>query len=627
MNHMSCKGISGYLIIGFTIIIAVCLSLFANWEMGGESWGYWYFARVFAETGGFIVLDRSPLYILYLNLFTWIPYPASVTTAYLVTTSITVIALVAFFRQYLGIWLALLAACLWIPYLQRVEHPCQELALACSLIAVLLRGDKSDRFRLVASYAFLFSAFCFRPTYMALIVAFLSYDAVRTMRESGIRSWFSRRPKLASDWPLLLVSILFLWFLACQSSSPWNTVWFCPAPWFPGDAKKITGGGALQAFNWLYSILKYGTFECPDWYFTNREAFGGATSYLGMLLANPHLVLEIVIFNLKSLVPTIMTGIWIPKTGIKFVDYFFAFILFVGTIYGALRVASNGSSKILVVGSLAQVGITTVIGMPNWRWMVPMIPVFIMAVSWYGAILTAFLKNQYPSDETRLQKLATAIFAVGILWLLFYSIKDFSTRPLWGTVFLAGTFLIFFCASILFSVARFARARLRTEMSRYALALPTVLLLVMFGLANVSNWVGILHNVHADVGRSRLHILESREASMKAAYPTLADITQRCRGIMSLESGFWGAFLNIPQSRIYSISEIPPFGHLHNSPYKGLSPDRIDCVLVSTALTKTVATVVQSRYQNYIKPYIDQLISSGAVKYEIPFYGHAIVLQ
>ena len=140
MRQMSCKGIAGYLLIGVTIIIVVCLTMFSSWEMGGETWCYWYFARVFAETGGFIVPDRSPLYTLYLNLFTWLPYPASVTAEYLVTTSITVIALVAFFRSYLGIWLALLAACIWIPYLQMNEPPVQKLALASSLVAVLLRA-------------------------------------------------------------------------------------------------------------------------------------------------------------------------------------------------------------------------------------------------------------------------------------------------------------------------------------------------------------------------------------------------------------------------------------------------------------------------------------------------------
>ena len=29
------------------IITFVVVSMFSNWEMGGETWGYWYFAHIF----------------------------------------------------------------------------------------------------------------------------------------------------------------------------------------------------------------------------------------------------------------------------------------------------------------------------------------------------------------------------------------------------------------------------------------------------------------------------------------------------------------------------------------------------------------------------------------------------
>lgn len=630
MKQMTCKGIAVYLLAGFTIIVAVCLSMFSNWEMSGETWGYWYFARVFAETGGFIVPDRSPLYTLYLNLFIWIPYPASVTAEYLVTTSITVGALVAFFRRYLGVWLALIAACLWILYLQMAEPPIQKLALASSLVAVLLRGDEADRFRLAVSYAFLILAYFFRQTYILMIVVFLSYDALRTIRERGIRTWFSWRPKLASDWPLLLVSILFFWFLFCQSSSPWNNVWCTNTEWFPNDGKTIARGGGVQNFNWRYIELKYGTFEGHDFYFTNREAFGGATSIVGMFFANPYLFLKIVSYNIKDLVPNIMVGIPIPETGTTLIDYLFYLFklsLLICIMYGAYRAARNGPTKTLIVGSLVMVGVT-VISIPKWRYMFPLIPVFIMAVSWYGAILTAFLKKLYPSAEKLLQRMAIAIFAVGILSLLFYSITDFSTNPLRVTVFLAGMILTFFCAFALLIAARFAKAHMRIAMSRFALALPTILLMVIFSGGNISGWAAILHNACGDFGSGRLHFLEDRKVSIKAAYPALAHITQSCRGIMSLEPTFFGAFLDIPQSRVYAVWEIPPFGHLGDAVYNGLIPDRIDCVFISTNLATGIgaATNYQIRYKNYIKPYVNQLQTLGATTYELP-YGQAVVLR
>lgn len=624
MKQMPCKDIAGYMLIGFTVIIAVCLTMLSNWEMGGESWGYWYFARVFAETGHFVVPDRSPLYILYLNLFNWMPYPASVTAEYLVTTSITALALVVFFRPYLGIWLALLAACLWIPYLQMSEPPVQKLALASSLVAVLLRGDKSGRFRLAASYAFLSLAYYFRQTYILMVVIFLAYDVLQTMRKSGIRSWFTWRPQFASDWPIILVCGLFLWFLFYRSPSPWNNVQFTNTEWFPGDVKSMTGG-ALQAFNWRYIELKYGTFEGHDWYFTNREAFGGATSIIGMLFANPHLFLEILILNIKEFVPAMMWGI--PKMGIIFIDYLFKFSLLVGIIYGAFRAARDIPTKILIVSSLFLAGVT-VLNIPKSRYMFPMIPVFIMAASWYGAIIKAFLKKLYPRAEELLQKMAIAVFAVGMLSLLFYLIEDSSTNHLRATVFLISMIIAFLCAVMLFIAARFAKVHLMIAMSRFAHALPTMLLVVLFSAGTTSFWGSILLNAVDDVGSGRLHILENRKTALKATFPTLVPIFQGCRGIMSLEPTFFGAFLDIPLSKVFAIWEIPPFGKLGDVAYNGLTPDRIDCVFISTNLANNIgsATNYQIRYQNYIKPYVNQLQTLGAATYDMP-YGQAVVLR
>jgi len=39
-----------YIIAGFVVFIAVVLTLFNRWESSGESWFYWFFARIFADT-------------------------------------------------------------------------------------------------------------------------------------------------------------------------------------------------------------------------------------------------------------------------------------------------------------------------------------------------------------------------------------------------------------------------------------------------------------------------------------------------------------------------------------------------------------------------------------------------
>ena len=133
------------------VVAAVALSLLTRWEMGGETWGYWLFARILWETQEFIIPDRSPLYTLYLNGFRWLGYPASVTVEYMTTSFIVVAALVALFKRYLGLVIAVLAALLWIPFIQVAEPPTQKLALACVCWAVVARRGHDTRASLAAA--------------------------------------------------------------------------------------------------------------------------------------------------------------------------------------------------------------------------------------------------------------------------------------------------------------------------------------------------------------------------------------------------------------------------------------------------------------------------------------------
>jgi len=77
--------------------------------------------------------------------------------------------------------------------------------------------------------------------------------------------------------------------------------------------------------------------------------------------------------------------------------------------------------------------------------------------------------------------------------------------------------------------------------------------------------------------------------------------------------------------------EIPPFGSYANNQasYNGLSPERVDCLLISDALASNVGmgTNIQMRYQNYILPYVETLGRLGAKRIELTDFGYAIVLR
>ena len=616
-----------YSIALMTIIFAVICTLFATWEIGGETWGYWYFSRVFSESGRFVVLDRSPLYILYLNIFNWIPYPTSVLIEYIVTTCIVVFILVLFLRSYLGLGLSLLASCIWVPYLQMAEPPVQKLALACSLVAVMFRENRNSKLNIVISYSFLLFAYLFRQTYIILLFCFLIYDMSLQLRYNRIRAIFSWRFKFSICWPIILVFLLLFWFVIFQSSSPWNNVWFTDTVWFPVDGKNMASGGGIQNINWTYIILKYGTFENHDFYFTNQEAFGGATNIFDAAIANPRLFIEICIYNLRVLLPTMLAGFWLPKMGIELLDYILQCIIIFGIVYGSIRFETNSSTRILIFASIAMVGVT-IISIPLWRYMMPMIPVYFLAAYWYGVKITNFLKSRWLSAEIIMNKVMFSLLILSGVFFCLFLITDQSGKPERSIVLFIGFVLFFFCAVAIVIVSRFGSEAGKVNFSQRILMMPTLLLLLMSSSGLLFGWIKIGHNIRSDIESRRMHLLEGKEFSMKLSYPKLDEITKSCKGIMSLEPLFIGAFIALPLNRVYSPWEIPPFGYLNNSPYKGLNPERVDCVLVSNGLTSGVggATNIQMRYQNYIKPYLRQLNALGAVTYDIPNFGQAVIL-
>ncbi len=623
------KNYSRYFLIIFISILAVFLSMFQGWEMTSESWGYWYFARVFSETGGFIVIDRSPLYILYLNLFNWLPYPISVNVEYLVTTTFTMIVIVIFSQRYLGKWIALFAAFAWLPYLQTGEPPVQKLALAFSLMAIMLRNKNNERIYLTTSYAFLLLSYLFRQTYLILIFLLFVADIYRIIRrDGGIKALISWRPKLATDWPFVIVIGIIFWFLFSQSTSPWNNVWYSSTEWFPGNAKSMASGGALQHFNWIYIQNIYGTFVGHDFYFTNKEAFSGATNSLGMLLANPVLFAEIIFHNLKNLVPG-MGFIWLPKTGFVIFDFLLMHLLFIAIIYGSFRAARDWNTKVLLFSSLVLVGLT-LLAMPKSRYMFPLIPIFIMSLSWYGKILVIYIKKLNPNDQKLFKNFSLFMVIIFILSLLLFTITDVSSHQFRYYFFLFCSLFAFVFAFIFYIISKCAKNNLNNRLRLILLSLPILTLLCWSSIDNLIIWAKLPNKIASDITMNKIQLLENRnEVSFKATYSKVQEAICDCKGIMSLESTFLGAFFDVPLNKIYDIWEIPPFGDLNNSPYKKLNPKRVDCILISKALETEVGmgTNVQIRYQNYIKPYVNKLKSIGAVTYTIPNFGQAIVLR
>lgn len=572
--------------VGVIAVAAVALSMLNHWEMTPEAWGYWFFARILSETGTFIVPDRSPFYTLYLNLFMWMGYPTAVTAQYLVSGTLVVVALIALFRRYLGLKTAVFAALLWIPYLlQFAEPPVQMLSLAAMSLAVVARRAGNSRLAQATSYALLIMATLLRATCIVVIVVFAVWDIIQILRSKGLRSVPQAiRPRRA-DWPVGVLLVLFVWFAAMQSPHPWNNVWTSTVTWAPTNGKSLVDAAFIQNFNVAYIARQYGSFEGKDHYFTNREIFGDANTMLGAMRANPRYVAEQVAANFVRL-PGALVQItefstvlaWVrgdPEGVATRIALGLIYVgLTLGILYGAWRAtAGDGSIRIFLAACVFLTGITA-LSYVKVRWMYPMIPVLVFSAHWYAGVVRRWLDGGAAAFSKRDKK--------GRRWVV----------------------------------------------ASAEVLLPLLFLVLLSNGA--SSWAGVVRSAASDLRNGEIHVLEQRgSTSMKASIAHWRPLIAGCRGVMTLENTFVGAFAGLPVERVYDVWEIPPFGRLGSPGYAGLKPERIDCVLVSHALATETGggSNMKIRYENYLRPYLEQLQKQGAVTYDIPHFGQAIVLR
>ena len=551
--------------IGFFVISAgLALTLFRHWEPSGETWGYWLFARIFAESGRFIILDRSPLYILYLNMFRWLGYPLAVIVEYLVTSLILAVSLIVLLKRYSGLFLAVFAVILWLPFFQVADPPVQKLALALSCLAVAARSStKANRFKLAVSYALLGCAYMLRSTYIIFIAVFAIWDIVKLLRQNNLKRTLSLLCPRKSDWPVLIVLVLAAWFIAMQSPHRWNNAWFSTTRWIPVKSGSMANDAFIQFSNWQYVYDKYGTFKDKDFYFTNQEVFNGADSMIGAIAANPRFVALQIARNIKRFFClaaslTMLPLIFYKKLpNLEYLHYLMFFLFTVpfvlAVFYGAFRSSKSKNMALFLIGNALLAGFT-IIFLPRARYMYPLVPIFILSACWYGKKIS--LKSSK---------------IIGKLAIIF--------------------FMIIFSSGLI-------------------------------------GWKGIAKDILSDIENKEIKVMERRPDSFKATFKAIELLIYNCRGLLSLEHDFVGAFMDIPLAKVYDFLEIPPFGQLNNSDYQGLYPERVDCLLISRELSEGVGlgTNHQIRYENYIGPYAEYLEGSGATVHKIQGFGEVVKL-
>ncbi len=543
------------------IAIAAFMATRLPWEIGGESWGYWYFAKQLVHGDGFVTPARSPLYTAYLMPFLLIPSLISTVVESFVSTCVSALSVYFLLRWRIGNSLAALFSILWIPFFQQSEPANQTLGLACVCLAfgIRLRSSGASTVRLIRiSYMLVVAATLFRPNYGVYLFLLFAYD-LWVLRRGDLSTMeaFVSFLKIIKSWLFLFTFALIVMVSSLQSSNRWNNVWFASTNWLPGNAQSLSTASVIGHYNWRYIQSKYGSFEGKDIYFTHTEAFGGATSVAGMIQANTLLFANIVAKNVKDFFVIASFNFVLPSIQTPHAGGVLSLLAFLGMCWGAIKAAHNKLLLVYVGGSLLVVFLTSM-SLPKVRYMAPLVPVFALSAWWYGAKLGAYVR--------------------GVGWPALFN-----------------------------GVA--------------------IVLMFLFSAAPIVQWLKFFKPTVS----TRSAEIEPRtiSSSMKTAFPELKRHILGCHGIISMEHMFFGAFI-IDQTKVLNVDiwEIPPFGSYGSSTYKGLTIERINCLFISSSLEYEtgMGTNNQIRYQNYIKPYAEHLVSMGASNYLIPGYGRVIKL-
>jgi hypothetical protein len=616
--------------LGTLTLAASVLILFGNYEISGEGWSYWLWAKVLGEDGTFNVSGRSGINALYLNAFVWMGYPASVTVELLVSGLIVVAAMVTLLRSYIGLGLAFLAALLWLPFMQTAEPGVQKLALALALWALHLRIRGTGSGRLGSSYALFLLAGLFRAPFFIFPLLLAIWDVWQARKAGRFGSLaIDLRSIGAFSWPIALVVAVQIWMALAQSPHPWNNIWTASTTWFPlSNPKSVANSFFIHHLNVRYIEEEYGTFRDIDWYTTNDEVFDGETTPLSAFLANPTFVVRMLAENVKPAIfnsAKFMELSYLPL--LKVYDSLVLAAIFVGAFL-ATRVPSV---RIYVVGSVIIHAMSVAILPGPSRHFVPLIPVLILGAYFYGSRLRAVLTGD--SDAPKRWVLRAGLLGAVLVTLYVPARVLFAHQD--ASRLTSAAISAYIVAAVLIAIgayrAKATGGEARLLYGRLLVVLALVVPLVFLS-TGATAWASLTRDFVDDVRHGELRMLaydeDVKTRSMRTSFDELAPLISDCKGIMSREHTFLGAFMDVPLDRLYDVWEIPPFGRLGESEYDGLRPDRVDCVLVSDVFATQIGagTNAQIRYDNYVEPYVQQLKQMGAKTYEIERFGEAIIL-
>lgn len=626
-----------------SICIVVVLMMLRHFEPSGENWGYWAFADELYNQGEFVIQSRSPLYVLYLQLFNWIGFPFSVYIEWMTTSLITGLSLYLLLRIKLSEWNAIFAVVIWLPFIRYSEPPVQSLALSMASIAFVIRSNSvyfdSKKSAITASYTLLILAFMFRVNYILPLVLVVLYDIWNSYKLKGFKNICLINMPTWKDWHFVIAVIFFIVSSLLISQHPWNNAWFSTTSWFPvsGEHTSLGDGSFIQSMNWKYIEHRYGDFTNHDFYFTNNELFGDATTLLSAFFSNPLFVIEQWWRNIVELFEITANLNLITNLISLLMPWIGGLIGTIILLYGAIKsAATNSQIFLLLIATILLVG-STAVGVPKMRYMVPAVPFLIFSTYWYSSVITnVALPKIFETRAGYVKSLLLLVASITlIIIILLFSEKIvlsgsyISLHPQyqgiydWLVAVITIVYLLLFIA-LMSQISSFSSGKYRAKARKYIANAITPVLFLSFYPAT-SLWIDIMSDAITDP-----KIMTNDNFSFLNSKDKILGLGHNCNGVMTMEHNLMAIIFSDNDTKIYDIWEIPPFGNLTDSVYGGLYSNRVDCLFISNNLSQGPtgkATNQTVRYKNYIQPYELELISAGASIYKIDGYGRAVILK
>ena len=631
------------------LFLSVYIFLPRFWEPSSETWRYWAFARILRETGGFPVFSGGPLYVLYLQLFSFFEYPLSFQIEFFATHVFTAGCIFLMLRKIVDNFPALLLTCAWLPAIAMVQGTAAVAGMgfvALYLARNVISSNENDHYLSLSLGA---AGLC----HSAYIPFFVAHAAGELIKRLICKSAIIAIPKNIKIVKFTLnIALITLIFMTVLFQSPrWdNSHMMVPATYMPVPMDNALEIGFFQIGTHYYvtQAIPEAKWLFQDWYFTHEKAFGGATTFLQALTTKTGLVFSIIANNVISFLylPTIfLLGPVRPIFESSFLKLFLWGLVIIGVLGIIKRCKVREQIPLLMALSIGTMSIIGALFL-TWfslRYVMTLLPIALFVLAHIGFGLKSLVAGKsavgYANKDQRecfhmfprsLWKKSISLFAVrqvlfGILGVAIVVLGMFASKPL--IEHLSG---LIFCSTVNVPIAvrlfiSFALIAVGIfVVKRYCPLWPSYLLRQ---ITDHFKWIVallatalILSNLcysSEKLGLTNMFSMEylltgSRPVSLTTTHKTLLSSINRQTSVLALEDVWIKAFGDVDLNLVYNVFGLPPFADESGKSENFLS--RLDVIWVSNNWISTspaISTNSFLRYQLHIKPFLEREISIG----------------